>query len=596
MSSLTNALPTREGKRILDTLFKESSVGFFIGNEAGKIEYMDNETARIVGYTGGCTSGEWSVDDFDAAVGSHLRDAYKFILGGSSFQKEEQRFINRHNNLVVINLYCSPYRRNGGQITGCLGVVQDITRACQQKAGLEETFSELSIILQISEALASTADLETVLKIILTGVTANQGLGFNRAFLFLSNKDETMLTGKISVGPSSPEEAGEIWSRLEQQNKTLPELLNDYIERETASSFTLSSLIAGWTILTSGDSVFCRSFNEGRFVYLRRSNDLPPESIEILNRLRTDSLVIAPIISKGKKLGLIVADNQITRKEIAASDMKLLQTFANATAVAIDRSRLYDELVEHAARLEEKNIQIARSQEQRVHCEKMSVIGELTSSIAHELRNPLTVIGGFANLMLSAGCNEENAEYLNIILSEAKRAETVLNQVLDFSRASRTEAREMDFDLLVRQTHELLQSRLGQYRKIPLMDLSGEEMKIWGNPDQLQHSFYQFIFMAVDEMTDECGIEINTSRGEGVARLTISFQGNAGSRDKAVAALEQIFRHSSGTSRLSIIVAGETIKYHGGDYGIESAAGSIPRIYIELPLRKGKQDAKDTGG
>ncbi len=587
MVDLLGAATTENRSDLLRALFTDSSLGFLIVNERSLVEFINDEAARIIGFDNINEAHGYSLQDIDSVISCNLMEVYSSVMKGNIFQKKEHRCTNRRGHFIVLSLYCSPYRQSDDRIAGLFAIIQDVTSFYRKKAELEGAICELSIMSQVAEALSSTADLETALQIILTGITANQGLSFNRAFLFLIDENQTVLRGKIAVGPGNPEEAGEIWSRLAQQPKTLIELLNDYVERENSSSFSLSSMISGWEIPLNESSVFGQAMNTAQWANVHIQDDLAAKSKEILKRLKTDHLAVAPIISKDRKLGLIAADNQITAKRITDSHMQLLQTFANNTAVAIERSQLYHNLIEHSAKLEEKNKLLARSQEQMVRVEKMSVIGELTSSIAHELRNPLAVIGGFANLILSAGKNDANSEYLNIILAEAKRAESVLHQVLDFSRASRTKSRDIDFNMLVKQTHELLVSRLKHYQKPPTLDLSEEKHIVWGNPDQLQHALYQFMNLSTEEMTDECDVGISTQMCENQVRLTVEFSGNDKTRERVARTLNQIFNNPGGTYKLSIIVAGETIRYHGGNFGIESSEGSLPKILIELPFKRG---------
>ena len=569
----------------LRALFTDSSLGFLIINERGLLEFLNNEAARIIGFENTEEAQGYSLHDIDAVINCNMREVFDSVMKGNIYQKKEHRCTNRCGHFIVLSAYCGPYRQIDGQIGGLVAIIQDITSFYRKKTDLENAICELSIISQVAEALSSTADLETALKIILTGVTANQGLSFNRAFLFMVDENKNILRGEMAIGPRNPEEAGKIWSLLAQQPKTLTELLNDYVERENSSSFSLSSMISDWEIPLNESSVFGQAMNTAQWANVYIQDNLDVKSLEILRRLNTDHLAVAPIISKDRKLGLIAADNQITGKRITDSDMQLLQTFANNTAVAVERSQLYQNLIRHSAELEEKNQLLARSQEQIVRVEKMSVIGELTSSIAHELRNPLAVIGGFANLMLSAGKNDANSEYLNIILTEAKRTESVLHQVLDFSRASRTKSRDMDFNMLVKQTHELLISRLKHYQKPPTLNLSDEKYIVWGNPDQLQHALYQFMNLSTEEMTDECEVDISTQSCENQVRLKVAFGGNDKSRERVVKTLNQIFNNPGGTYKLSIIVAGETIRYHGGNFGIESSEGGLPKIFIELPFK-----------
>jgi PAS domain S-box-containing protein len=571
----------------LRTLLEDASPGFFIVNQDGIVDYINKEAADIIGFDINDGISGYSLYDIDSVLNCGLSNAFAGILDGSIFKLNEHRCTNRLGKFIVISLFCSPFRESDGRVVGLLGIIQNITDSYKQKSALEEAINELSIMWQVSEALSSATDLDHALKIILTGVTANQGLGFNRAFLFLTDDSQQNLLGKVAVGPRSPEEAGKIWSQMSENLKTLTELLNEYKDSGDKTSFSLSSLIENWRITLNEPSIFRQAIDDRCGLNVFYSKTLSPVSIEILNRLNTDNFAVAPIISKGKNLGLIAADNQITGRAIADSEVQLLQTFANHTALALERSKLYDNIIEHAARLEEKNRQIAESQEQLIRIEKMSVIGELTSSIAHELRNPLTVIGGFANLMLSSLNANENSEYLNIIVSEAKRAESVLNQVLDFSRASRTENGIVDFGQIVKSTYDIFKTRLKQSQTPPTLNIGDQDTPVWGNRDQLQHAIYQFMNLTVEEMTDDCSTHILVHTEGDLIKMKMEFNGGKEAKARAMKTLSQIFDSSIGTQKLSIIVAGETIKYHGGSLGIMGSADSLPILYLELPLKRG---------
>src|SRR3989338_7506104 len=80
----------------------------------------------------------------------------------------------------------------------------------------------------ISNAMRTTLELNHVLYIILTSVTAHTGLGFNRAVLFLVNNKERVLEGKMVIGPESGEEAAKIWRYIEQENHDLDDLISAY--------------------------------------------------------------------------------------------------------------------------------------------------------------------------------------------------------------------------------------------------------------------------------------------------------------------------------------------------------------------------------
>ncbi|MFH2037111.1 MAG: histidine kinase dimerization/phospho-acceptor domain-containing protein, partial [Candidatus Zixiibacteriota bacterium] len=361
------------------------------------------------------------------------------------------------------------------------------------------------------------------------------------------------------------------------------------------SGFSASSGIEGWEIDLNEPNFFAEVLESGSGIIVNDSVGTSSGSSKIFDHLQTESMAIVPIISKNRKLGVIAADNKITGKKITKTRLDLLQIFANNSAVALEHSRLYDTVLERAKELEEINCQLASTQEQIIRAEKMSVIGELTSSIAHELRNPLMVIGGFANLMISSGDAGDNAEYLNIILSETQRSESVLHQVLDFSRASRTSSREIKFNTLVKEAYDYFQTKTKFRQKGIDLDLSEESAMVWGNPDQLLHVLLQFIHLTAEGMTDECKAKITTHCACNKVvfkkvRLTIEFTGSQQARNNAKKIYDKIFGSSEGTQRMSLIVAGETIKYHGGNYGVENPTNEGPILFIELPAMRVSED------
>jgi PAS domain S-box-containing protein len=574
---------------MLETLMKDSPFGLFVTNEYGLLEYINNEAARILGFNNADEARNFSLLNIEMTINCGLSEKFNKILGGEAFQKIEHRCTNRLGHFAYLNITCYPYFEETGHVTGILGIIQDVTESCQRKVKLEEANYVLSVISQVSEALASAAALDDVLRIILTGVTANQGLGFNRAFLFLINDDETCFEGKIAIGPNNPEEAHEIWARLAGRHRTLLELLDDYRENEKNNSFSTSLRISDWKISLDCPTVFSESMDKACGLYVARDENLTRESLEIMNRLQSDNLAVAPIIGRGKKLGIIAADNKITGKIITETRVKLLQIFANHSAVAIEHAKLYDNILERATELENINKQLAESQEQIIRAEKMSVIGELTSSIAHELRNPLMVIGGFANLMISSGIAGDDSEYLNIILSETQRSEAVLHQVLDFSRASRTKSREIDFNALVSEAFNYFQSKIKFRQKGIKLNLTDERVTVWGNPDQLLHVLLQFMHLSAEGINDDVRTIVATHRDNSTVKLTVSFQGSKQAEACARQILDKIFDSRNGTQRLSLIVAGETIKYHGGNYGVENSTDNNPKLYVELPYMRGSE-------
>jgi len=85
----------------------------------------------------------------------------------------------------------------------------------------EKRARQLSTLWELNRALLTTVNFERILQMTLTAVTIGDGLGFNRAMLFLIDQKGEVLKGSMAVGPGSPEEAGRIWNELSKRREPL---------------------------------------------------------------------------------------------------------------------------------------------------------------------------------------------------------------------------------------------------------------------------------------------------------------------------------------------------------------------------------------
>jgi len=218
------------------------------------------------------------------------------------------------------------------------------------KQELERTKTELGILYEISNAMRTTLKLDEILYIILTGVTAHIGLGFNRAILFLVNEKEGIIEGKMAIGPETGEEANRVWTQIEQEQMNLDDLISAY-------KFSSAALESGFNRQVQHIKLPLREHNGGLLalgVLDGMPLQLTQETVQdyqydpIVQLLKSDELVVVPLKSKDKVVGLIVADNFITREPITKDDVRMLTMLANQAGLAIENSQLYEKTVNRA--------------------------------------------------------------------------------------------------------------------------------------------------------------------------------------------------------------------------------------------------------
>ncbi len=210
-------------------------------------------------------------------------------------------------------------------------------------------------LLTLSRALLEALDLQETLYVLLTGVTSGDGLGFNRAFLYLTDSGRRSLRATLAIGPDSKEEAHRIWEDMEQRGFTLETILNrhgEFLTDERASALRHSFQRSWMKLPADGRGVHDEHGDVLARVFATRepfaSNDfhlkLPGTDITLHN------MVVVPLVLDGLSVGLMAADNPYNERRVTDRDLKEASGLANLCAVAVQRARLLERIKEMANR------------------------------------------------------------------------------------------------------------------------------------------------------------------------------------------------------------------------------------------------------
>jgi len=211
---------------------------------------------------------------------------------------------------------------------------------------LERMEWEFSMLYEISNAMRTTLKLDQVLYIILTALTSHEGLGFNRAMLFLVNEKENMLEGIMGIGPHSAEEAGKIWGAISARKMTLEDFIAAYDTFKRDPESRLNTIVKGMKVPLREDmGILALTILEGMPFEITTEEARNKVDPDILHTLNTDYFVTVPLKAKDRILGAILVDNVFNKKPITKSDVRMLTMFANHAGLVIENSRLYEETV-----------------------------------------------------------------------------------------------------------------------------------------------------------------------------------------------------------------------------------------------------------
>jgi signal transduction histidine kinase len=342
----------------------------------------------------------------------------------ANLKQDLARFRDNTDPLVsAFTLVCGEYQRQKTQIESLSSFLDNKT--------LEIRFlHELGFVLQ------SSVDLEEVFSVALTAITAGKGFGMNRAFLLLTDREAELLKGYLAIGPRNLEEASQVWNEISQNDMDLQTLAQSFRQNKLSSERAKFHDILEQLLfpLSSSDHIVIKTLDGRHPVLIEDAFHHPEVDPHFASLLGVDTFLLMPLISRNRRVGMIIADNCITHRHITDEDMRSLEAFSFPIAFAIERATLYDRLQLELKRVTEAGNKLKEQQELIVRMEKMALVGRITSSIAHSIRNPLMIIGGFARSMLkNSPSSDPKRDFIESIVSETHQMEGVLDEILNYS-------------------------------------------------------------------------------------------------------------------------------------------------------------------
>jgi signal transduction histidine kinase len=526
-------------------------------------------------------------------------DIWKTVLGSSEeiAPAVEEAFDGRcsslrlrgesQGRLYCYELHCLPDPAIAPDSISCL--LLDRTSEEEHRLEMESRIRETDIVVQAVRAFAETKNLIDILKIILLAVTAGQGLAFNRSFILLADEKGEFLHGCLATGPSSAEEAGVIWKNLERNPLSFDEALRLYKSGGSQNDIHVNSLITTIKIPLADDSHIVN-----RIISSRRAAVVGPDILkaetggDLREKFGAEWMAIAPLFSRDSLQGVILADNLINGREITEPDLNTLEILAGYAADAVENSRLYQKLQKQIDLLQEANEKILSSRENLVKAEKLSSVARMASEMAHEIRNPLTIIGGFANSRLKRISEaDESRDIFEMISDQSRRIETVLDRFSSILSICEKNEEETALAMLVQGTLDILADDGESLR--PAVAFAGDVGKKKVFTDQ--NLFHQALAVILREASGIAGDRKNVS-------LTIEQDGDSAmifvdGGDDCPEFAEKFYSglscRKSEKKYQEMAVALEILQHYGGTMGIGSAHNIHGRLFVEIPLCKEEQ-------
>lgn len=437
---------------------------------------------------------------------------------------------------------------------------------------------DISLLYRISQLLHSTLATDDLIHLILSLLVHPQGGGFQRAMLFMVNEKANSVQGILGV---TRETAGMILPRGLPDTGLLPQITPEAIKAQKQHPFSCQVMQLRLN-LDQQKSCLARVVREQRAILINRPSGSCKPQTE--NLILGDHACI-PLIAQNHVDCILEVDNQGSEDLIDEHRLRFLELFATQAGIALEKARL----VQH---IKSTHRSLRETQERLLQREKMATIGEMSANMAHELRNPLASIGGFARRLCDK-FKEESGEHLyaKIIHQEAKRLEKMLDTLLSFTRHSELEPESLQVDQILEQALLIEGEKLHAVGINLILEITDQLPAFMGDPEQLGQVIINLLSNARQAMPRGGNLTLRAEpaqlRGEHAIRIEIIDTGEGIPTEM----LKNIFApfvttRKKGTG-LGLSICQRIIEHHQGELkAANHDEGAIFTITLPLQLQQ----------
>jgi signal transduction histidine kinase len=302
------------------------------------------------------------------------------------------------------------------------------------------------------------------------------------------------------------------------------------------------------------------------------------QNVEVARREGLISLLSVPLLFSGQAIGtLSVYTGRLYH--FSNEEVSILSAMAELSAIAIEKARLYERIVDVEEQLRQN--------------EKLSALGLLAAEVAHEIRNPLTVMKLlYHSLNLKFPESDPRSKDTRIIEAKIEHLNKIVEQILDFARTTEPTLAPVNLNELIDELGLLVRHKLANQNVRLIRDLQADLPAIQGDAPQLEQAFLNLILNAAEAMPQGGNLTIKSQAvasgpGQQVGQVAIEFKdtGAGMSAEQQRGAFTAMLATTKAKGNgLGLAIVGRIIETHRGTLGIKSRPGKGTTIRIELPL------------
>jgi signal transduction histidine kinase len=302
------------------------------------------------------------------------------------------------------------------------------------------------------------------------------------------------------------------------------------------------------------------------------------QNVEVARQEGLVSLLSVPLLFAGQSIGTL---NVYTGRpyNFSNEEIKILSALAELSAIAIEKARLYERIVDVEEQLRQN--------------EKLSALGLLAAEVAHEIRNPLTVMKLlYHSLDLKFPDGDPRAKDTRIIEAKIEHLNKIVEQILDFARTTEPKLAPVNLNELVEELGLLVRHKLANQNVQLVRDLQPDLPLVLGDAPQLEQAFLNLILNAAEAMPDGGTLTIKShevrSQHANTPPTHIAIEFKDTGKGMSTELQKRAFTAVLSTTKakgtgLGLAIVGRIVETHRGTIRIKSKIGRGTAIIIALP-------------
>ena len=439
------------------------------------------------------------------------------------------------------------------------------------------------LAMKMNTAYLSMTALDEILQAILVGITAEEGLKFNRAFLALFDTTGTILEGRLAVGPGCREDAVRIWQEMSNKALRFRDIIDSIKEHDFQEDSEVNKIVRALRITSDNkDHLLIRAATERKTINVCQGHCEFPVPVDLMGLLQEDSFVVVPLYSSSRSLGVIIADHFVTGKKIDPPLIHALESFASQASLAIEHCRLYTDMEKKIKQLELVTHELEANKDLLVESERYSALGQVAAQLAHNIRNPITSIGGTARLLGRKTTDPQQLRFFDMMTMEVTRIEQTLEDLFNFVDTSPVKKERVLVYSLIIKTLMLFYKTM-EKQGIKYQAIVPEQLICELDPNQIRKVLVHLVRNAVEAMENGGTLEVKVTTDLKYIQITVQDSGMGIAAADLQRVADPFYTTKVAGTGVGLALVERIVKDHQGTLHIRCRESGGTEVIVTLP-------------